>query len=227
MMLHLSLPESAISQHVDAVERALRPLLEHRLPHAAVRYEHCFAGLQDRGVSPDVALAVALVPRSPFVPRAAWRLADALSVGHTALPAPAHFAALLDATLLAGARRLVVVESAMGWCTLVVGVLALLSGTRAGTTASTAFAPRGLADAVAALRIDVGLRAAECNAAEPRSFVFAEPRAMPPREWSDALVGSECAGWIAPGATGAGPGRVLRMQRRSRRLAISDLGGAE
>jgi ribosomal protein L30/L7E len=174
-----------------------------------------------------VAHAIAQVPRSPFTPAAAWRLADALCIALPGLPAPRDIAAMLDGLLLTKVATLVTVSDAGPfWCTVVAGVLAALLDLRVATTGEPGSRPQGLADSLAALGVSSRFDTAAPQPDGPYGYLLCEPSARPPSELAQTLAPGDCIAWSSlPDDRGA-PGRLLRLHRREDRLILTDLGEA-
>ncbi len=222
-MLNSDNPEHTAVRRIQTIETALRQLSSRVEPSAPCRRVYAVDAMRARGISPTVALAAASVPRAPFLPNEHWRLADTVALEHPQLPATVHLAALFEAAGLTEGSHLVLVEKLAGWSTVVGGVLAALYGGRAATTAQEPLQQAELSHCLRGLRIKFAIRPAQARTKKRRAFVIEHRCERPPQEWINTLADSECLVWRTP-ETAIGPSRIRRLQLRSARFALTDLG---
>lgn len=144
-------PAPGVRRVGAAVDAWLRGIPYRDLPLARTVLERA---LLDAGVGGAAATAVSLVPRHPWVPDAAWRLAHVPDLAHPLLPSPLAAARALDALGATDGEHLLVVERRTGWTTLVAGAYAALTGSRAATAAALTDADAALAVPLAALGVE-------------------------------------------------------------------------
>ncbi|MEV6005933.1 hypothetical protein AB0M29_03935 [Streptomyces sp. NPDC051976] len=217
-----------------AVDAWLRGIPYRDLPLARTVLERA---LLDAGVGAAAATAVSLVPRHPWVPDAAWRLAHVPDLAHPLLPSPLAAARALDALGATDGEHLLVVERRTGWTTLVAGAYAALTGSRAATAAALTDADAALAVPLAALGVETAAAhpppvgsdtgsAAGARAASAAGFAAASVRFDAVLAFGErpdpALIGPRGrAVW-----TDAAAGRIRRLERNPLSWRLVDLGPA-